>query len=209
MVAIHPPPPVVAPTPVFLQIATGTTVVRLFDPTSHGAQALAFRHFGPISRFDHQRAPYPTRADDPDRSIMYGAFTLASCLAEIFGDSKIIEVGAWEVAGLRTTRDLNLLDLRGNGALRAGTVSAVAKESNRQFSQTWSRYFYDHGFVYTEIDGLIFYNAHNDEEAFAFYDRASNGFQCAAADIKPLRHDSLRTAIQDIAIENGLVVIPY
>lgn len=204
MVAIHPPPPLTAPHPVFFQIPSGTRIIRLFDPNAHGAQALSFRTFGPISRFDHQRAPYPTRADDPDRGIIYGAFSLSSCLVEIFGDSKVIEVGTWEVALLTTTRQLNLLDLRGPGAMRAGTVSAIAKESYRRFSQEWSRYFYEHTFIYTHVEGIAYYNAHNDEEAFAFYERADNGFQCGIKDVRALRDDSLRAAIQDIAVINGM-----
>ena len=163
----------------FLKIAAGTTILRLYNPYLYKAQALAFRTPGPISRFDHQRAPYPSCADDPERGIIYGAYTLSSCIVEVFGDSKVIEVGTWEVAVLNTTKLLTLLDLRGPGAMRAGTVSAVSKESNRQFSQEWSRYFYDNGFIYTNIDGLAFYNAHNDEEAFAFYERADGNFQCS------------------------------
>jgi hypothetical protein len=93
--------------------------------------------------------------------------------------------------------------------MRAGTVSAVAKESNRKFSQEWSRYFYDHAFIYTEIDGIIFSNAHNDEEALAFYERATNGLQCRAHDVMPLQHDTLRAAVRDIASQNNMVVAPY
>ncbi len=199
----------VAPQPVFLKIPAGTTVVRLYDPSLYNAQALAFRTLGPVSRFDHQRAPYPGCNNDPERGIIYGAFVLSSCIVEVFGDRKVIEVGTWEVAALNTTRLLTLLDLRGHGAMRAGTVAAVSKESNRQFSQEWSRYFYDNGFIYTNIDGLAFYNAHNDEEAFAFYERAEGAFQCGPKDLQPLRHNSLRTAIQEIAITNNLLVEPY
>jgi hypothetical protein len=209
VVAVKLPPPTVAPRPVFFKIAAGTTILRLYDPSLYNAQALAFRTFGPISRFDHHRACYPGCADDPDRGIIYGAYTLSSCIVEAFGDRKIIEAGTWEIAALNTTRLLTLQDLRGHGAMRAGTVSAVAKESNRQFSQEWSRYFYDNGFIYTNIDGIAFYNAHNDEEAFAFYERADGAFQCGAKDRQPLRHHSLRTAIQEIAITNNLLVEPY
>ena len=209
MVAVKLPPPAVAPQPVFLKIAAGTIVLRLYDPSLYKAQALAFRTFGPIGRFDHHRAPYPSCADDTERGIIYGAYTLSSCIVEVFGDRKVIEVGTWEVTALTTTRLLKLLDLRGHGAMRAGTVSAVSKESNRQFSQEWSRYFYNNRFLYTNIDGLAFYNAHNDEEAFAFYERAEGAFPCGPKDLQPLRHDSLRTAIQEIAITNNLLVEPY
>lgn len=209
MVAIKSPPPTVQPHPVFLNIAAGTTVLRLYDPSLYGTNALTFRTFGPINRFDHHRAHYPTCADDPVRGITYGAYTLSSCIVEVFGDSRIIEVGTWEIAALKTTRQLKLLDLRGAGAMRAGTVSAVSKESNRQFSQEWSRYFYDNPFIYTKIDGLAFYNAHNDEEAFGYYERSQGAFQCGPKDSQLLRHDSLRTTIQEIAIANNLFVEPY
>ena len=85
--------------------------------------------------------------------MLYGAFELSSCIVEVSGDRNIIEVGTWVVAALSTTRRLTLLDLRGSAAMRAGTVAAISKESNRQFSQEWSRYFYDHGFIYT-MDGI-------------------------------------------------------
>jgi len=209
LVAVKPPPPVVAPEPVFHVLPAGATIVRLFDPGSFGAHALVFRTYGPISRFDHQRAPYPTRADDPDRGIVYGANSLSSCIVEIFGDSRVVEVGTWEVAALTTSRALNLLDLRGSGAMRAGTVAAISKESNRQFSQEWSRYFYDTAFVYGEVDGLVFHSAHNDEDAYALYERASDALDCAPADVRPLRHDSLRAAVREITISNGLFVQPY
>ncbi|MBZ0185106.1 MAG: RES domain-containing protein, partial [Candidatus Obscuribacterales bacterium] len=148
MVAIDSPPPKVTPRPIFLSIPAYTKIVRLYDPNSFGTRALSFRTYGPISRFDHQRALYPDRINDKERGIIYSATTLSSCLVEIFGDLKVIEVGSWEVAAITTTRTLNLLDLRGSGAMRAGTVSAISKESNRRFSQEWSRYFYDTTFLY-------------------------------------------------------------
>lgn len=209
MVAVDPPPPPVAPDPLFLVVPKGATILRLYDPLMYGAHALFFRTYGPVSRFDHHRAPYPTKSEDPDRGIIYGASELSSCLVEIFGDSKVVETGTWEVAALTATRPLKLLDLRGPGAMRAGTVSAISKESSRCFSQEWSRFFYDTTFAYTVVDGLVFYNAHNDEEVFAFYERASDAFKFTAADVRPLRHDSLRAAVRDIAITSGLFVQPY
>ncbi len=128
---------------------------------------------------------------------------------EIFGDSKIIDVGTWELAILTATRTLSLLDLRGQAAMKAGTVAAITKDANRQFSQTWSRYFYENAFIYSEIDGLIFGNAHNDEDAFAFYERSDNGFQCGAKDICQLRNGALRMEVQRIAFESRMYVQPY
>jgi hypothetical protein len=54
---------------------------------------------------------------------------------------------------LETTRPIKLLDLQGNGAMRAGTVVAISGAADRQLSQKWSRYFYG---CYQDIDGLIY-----------------------------------------------------
>jgi hypothetical protein len=43
------------------------------------AQALTFRYYGPINRFDHHRIPSEGgRAEDPERGIYYAGFTLSS-----------------------------------------------------------------------------------------------------------------------------------
>jgi len=209
VVAIALPPPLLQPQPLFHQLDAGTTLRRLYDPSRFGATGVSFRHFGPLSRFDHQREPYPRTSNDADRGILYAARTLSGCLVEVFGDSKVILVGSWEVAILTATRNLNLLDLRGTGAIKAGTVAAVCKDSNRQISQTWSRYFYDNVFIYGEIDGLVFGNAHNDEDAFAFYERSVNDFQCAISDICPLRESALRMEVECIARDSRMYVQPY
>lgn len=208
MVAIKRPPPSVAPTPLIHNLAQNSQIFRIYDPTQFGAKALAFRFFGPLSRFDHHRSTAPTGSHDPDGGIIYGAPTLSSCLVEVYGDAHTIDIGAEELAILTTKRELKMLDLRGNGAMRAGTVSAVAKESNRSFSQEWSRYFYDNVFLYMEIDGIIFNNAHNDEETYAFYERAASALANDPSEIWPLNAPFLRGAIYSIAIQTGMVVVP-
>jgi hypothetical protein len=209
VVVIEPPPPLRAPQPVFHTVTPGTAFLRLYDPTKHGATALSFRHYGPISRFDHQPEP---RAEDPSRAILYVARTLSGCLVEIFGDAKLINVGFWEVAFINCTRDLYLLDLRGANAMRAGTLAAVCEDSNRTISQAWSRYFYENSFLYSpvmgrSIDGLIFGNAHNDEDAVALYERCQSDFTCRA--VCSLNDASLRTEVKFIARDTGIYVQPY
>jgi hypothetical protein len=93
--------------------------------------------------------------------------------------------------------------------MRAGTVAAIAKESNRLISQEWSRYFYDNEFIYGTVDGLIFNNAHNDEEALALYERANGGLQCGPADTRKLRADVLKRQIQTIAVDTNMIVDSY
>jgi len=53
--------------------------------------------------------------------------------------------------------------------MKAGSVAALAKVADRSLSQAWSRYFYEQQKIYSEVDGIIYYNAHNDEEAIVLY----------------------------------------
>ena len=203
MVQILPPPPQRNPSPIFYDLKKGAYLVRIFDPNPHNTQALTFRNYGPLLRFYHHRASKP--AVDQERGVYYAAFTLSSCLVECFGDAGIIEIKGQQVASVEVIRPLRLLDLRGSGAMRAGSVAALAKVSDRRLSQEWSRFFYERVDLYGKLDGLIFYNAHNDEEAIALYERASSGLSCPDAEIMALNDPQLRTAIQQAARDNHLI----
>ncbi len=205
MVLIAPPPPQRAPDPLYSTLTSGSLLIRIFDSTRHGTQALTFRHYGPINRFDHHRIPDEgTCADDPDRGIYYAGFTLSCCLVEYFGDSGVIEIRDEQVCRVQLARDLRLLDLRGSGGLRAGSVAALAKVADRSFSQAWSRYFYEQKSIYGDIDGIHYFNAHNDEEAIALYERTQPTLLCPDYQILRLDHPSLRPAIQQAAKDNNL-----
>lgn len=208
MVAIALPPPTQQPQPRFHTISSGTVLLRLFDPTKYNTSALSFRHYGPISRFDHHREADPP-ARDPDRGIIYAARTLSSCLVEIFGDDKVVCVGDWEVARLTATRNLTLLDLRGANAMKAGTVAGVCKDSNRPYSQAWSRFFYETIYTYNTLDGLLWGNAHNDEDAMALYERCQHGIKSGATDTCALRDPALRAEVHKCAVDANIFVEPY
>jgi len=205
MVQILPPPPQRNPSPIFYDLKKGAYLIRIFDPNSYATQALTFRNYGPLHRFDHHRGSKPRV--DQEREIYYAAFTLSSCLVECFGDTGIIEIKGQQVAFVEVIRPLKLLDLRDSGAMRAGSVSALAKVSDRRLSQEWSRFFYEQVDIYDKLDGLIFYNAHNDEEAIALYERSSCGLSCPDTEVMILNDPQLRPAIQQAAKDNHLIVV--
>jgi hypothetical protein len=180
---------------------------ELYDPMKREGAPTRFRFFGPIKRFDHQIETEEGPSMSQDRGIIYAGDSLSGCLVEIFGDARVIEVGSWEVAVLEPTRDLKLIDLRGEGAMKAGTVAAVCKDSDHKYSQAWSRYFYENIFIYEKIDGLIFQNAHNEETAFALYERAQADLSLVKKG--KLRDPTLRTGIKLIAARLGMVVPPH
>jgi RES domain len=209
VVLIASPPPAKTPSPLYRILTSGSFVLRIFDPTQYGTRATTFRSYGPINRFDHQRLPPAGNcAEDPERGISYAGLTLSCCLVECFGDTSAIEIKGQQIGRIQLTRDLTLLDLRANGAMRAGSVAALAKVADRHLSQAWSRYFYEQTDLYGQIDGISFLNAHNDEEAIALYERAQSALICPDDRILPLAHPSLRPAIQQAALDNHLDFLP-
>lgn len=207
MVKIAPPPPEREPNPLFHELAPGSRIVRIFDPTRYGTQALTFRINGPRVRFDHHRFPQEAPQDDCDRGIYYAAPELSSCLVEIFGDTGIIEIQEQCIAYPTVTRSLQLLDLRNSGAMKAGSVAALSQVPERDLSQAWSRYFYEQVEIYSRIDGIIYFNAHNYEEAIALYERAKDGLSCTEKNVIRLDHLALRPYIQEGARKNNLIFL--
>lgn len=211
MVEIHPPPPRVAVKAVRFEIPAESYIVRVFDPTRYDTQALTFRYFGPLARYDHHHLDESASKTsvDKERGIYYAAFTLSSCLVEVFGDYRLIEVKEYAVASVKIVRDLQLLDLRGSAAMLNGSVAGLSSIPNRRLTQQWSRYFYEQSEIYGNIDGLIYSNAHNGEDALALYERARNGLSCGEEEVMRLDNRLLRGNIRAIAANNGLIVAEY
>jgi RES domain-containing protein len=186
-------------------LGAGTRLVRIFDPSRHGATPTGFRYSGPRSRFDH----HVLDADGPmtsERGIYYAAFSLSGCLVEVFGDAWVIEFREKHVARPSLVRDMHLLDLRGNGAMRAGTVAALTKAADYALTWAWSRYFYENEAMYTRVDGIWYSNAHNDEDAVALYERACDALVCRDEDVRRLDDEELRASIIESALRTGLIL---
>jgi hypothetical protein len=207
LVVVDPPPPRRRPNPLFHILPADTRLVRLFDPSRHGATATGFRSYGPLLRFDHHREREDGKPEnDVERSIYYTAMTLSGCLVEVFGDTGVVDLHRHRVASPILRRTLRLLDLRRNGAMRAGTKAAIAKVPDRSLSQAWSRHFYETPEVYGNLDGVIYLNAHNDEDAIALYERASDALECPPERSIGLDDEALRAAVLEAADDNDLVV---
>ena len=181
--------------------------MRIFDPARHRMQALTFVGNGPRNRFDHHRLPSSGLTwDDPDRAIYYAAKTLSCCVAEIFGDTRLIDRPHLRVAMPVVTRALRLLDLRGTAAMGAGTIAALSGEGDRALTQAWSRYFYEEP-SRIRCDGLVYRGAHNAEAAHALFERAKDGLKCCSADVIDLDDPLLRPELLHIAYRHGMDVL--
>lgn len=203
MVTITLPPPARSPRPVHEPLGPRSSLYRIVPARRH-YDPHAFRDFGPLARFDHHDEALAVR-----RAVLYAAPSISSCLVERFGESRVIEdPAAWEVARLGVERQVTLLDLRGQGAMRAGTVAAIAGAADRPLSQAWSRYFYEHPEIYGEIDGLLYANAHNGEDAVALYERCEDRIACPPGGVQSLAEPGVLDVVQTACEENGLIVGP-
>jgi hypothetical protein len=90
--------------------------------------------------------------------------------------------------------------------MRAGTKAAVAKVAERGISQAWARHFYETADIYDNVDGLVYLNAHNDEDAVALYERAADALKCLPERVMRLDDEALRAAVLEAADDNNLVV---
>lgn len=207
MVEVKPPPPLRNVNPQIFLLPANTKLRRIYNPTRYGATATGFRSYGPVSRFDHHRGEEST--EDPQRRIIYAGFTLSCCIAEYFGDGEIINVENIKLAIIYLSKELELLDLRGKAAMAAGTVTAISGSTQREITQSWGKYFYEHIELYGRVDGLIFSGAHNGEDTIAFYERSESVIHSSKVKTLDMASDTLRKTIMRIAEEQGLDVEIY
>jgi hypothetical protein len=107
-------------------------------------------------------------------------------------------LGLKNICFVEITQELKLLDLRGDGAMMAGCASAATiRIPDKQCTQEWSRHFYENISVYSQIDGVIYAGAYNEQPSIMLYERAINAVMCTL-DL-PLKDLSIRTDIQQIA----------
>jgi hypothetical protein len=171
-----PPPGELAKVPAAIQtLAAGTRLWRVyFRGGGHPTTWSAFRAHGPTSsRFDHQLSVAPGQqkiADGTAPEICYAALDGATCLAEVFQTSRIIDCTRdhpWLVS-FRIEQPLELLDLTGLWPTRAGT-SSVINNGPKHRTRAWSRTIYD---AYPVVHGLYYRSPMTSTPCVALYERA-------------------------------------
>lgn len=99
-------------------------------------------------------------------------------------------------------RSLKLLDLRGEGAWQAGVNAAICASPLPAEPQQWARYFYK---TYSEVDGLVYSNAHNAAVAYALFERADGALN--VENDLPLADPRLRLRLLAAAAALNLALI--
>jgi len=180
------------------QIASGDVWWRLYR-RSH-ADPLGFG-YGP-SRFSDPR----TDLIPPKRyAVVYFGSTVKVCFAEtILRDRGVGRLQAfpieeaefehWTCAKLRVERQLDLVDLRGDGPLRMGVPTDVPRARSQKLGRLWSRAFWSHT---SRPDGVIYESRLNGEMNIALFDRALTKMRPLATEALVDRRSDLAAIIAD------------
>jgi RES domain-containing protein len=163
-----------------------------------------FRFLGPVnSRFDQHPPP---RDHHDDHGILYGAFSLTTCLAEYFQDGRTIHRrAAPHYVVFDITRPLELLDLTGAWPTRAGG-SMKLNSGRRDVSRAWSRRLYE---AFADIDGLLYPSSmHANAPALALYERARDALPKAPVVNRPLDDPLFLGDIKRAARTIGYDIVP-
>jgi RES domain len=201
--------------PIFHTLKKGTKLFRIYRCTpDYCPGPLDFRYYGPLCRFDHHQGKPPLTyqvkkckpCEDSLRGIYYLGREFSCCLVEVFGNTPKAAciTKEYSLAILKTNKDLKLLDIRNNGSMLVGANEAsLAKVGKYPVSQAWSRYFYGQTEIYREIQGIIYCNAHNNEDSIVLYERAENLFYPPEA-IYLLTYPELKAHIIKVGMENNI-----
>jgi RES domain len=186
--------------PEWKELPEGTILWRLyFRGGKHPTFWNLFRAFGPTSgRFDHQLPP--PRAQE--RAILYAAEHGATCLAEVFQETRLIDRSARDpwLAGFTLQSPLLLLDLMGVWPTRAGASMAI-NSGPRPRAQRWSRVIYE---AYPDVQGLYYASSmFGNSPAVALYERALSSLYPVPIFHRPLSDPALLTVLRRVARDFG------
>lgn len=167
---------------------------RFPDPLGYGKT---------LSRFSDPRRRIPANRF----GVLYLGSSLKVCFVEAVlrdqgdgrsGDLLLDErdLAARSFAEIEVSVPLFLLDLRGDGPLRMGIPSDVARGSRQSLARRWSLAFHEHP---AQPDGIIYPSRLNGETNLAVYDRAIS--KLLARSSEPLiRQPGLASVLRDLKV---------
>jgi hypothetical protein len=173
------------------RIDTSQTLWRVHR--TEGAHVLAwnaFRHFGPVLRFD----PHPPPpSEHPDRAVWYGASTPGVALAEAFQIDRTIDRrnGRPYLTGLSFTRALSVLDLAVDSAgawvTRAGGTFAISTAPHA-VTQQWARAVVE---AFPQLNGVRYNSRFAGAACVALFAPARSAMPAQPLVSLPLTHPDL------------------
>ena len=165
----------------------------------------AFRHYGPVLRFD----PHPPPAAiHPHHAVWYGASTPDAALAEAFQD-RVIDRGRAKpyLTGLQFTRPLRLLDLAVDGCgawcTRAGGNFALSTAPHT-VTQRWASAIAE---AFPFLDGVHYNSRFAGHPCAALFNAAADAMPIETVFSYPLDHPGLAVRLAGTAHRLGYDII--
>ena len=189
-------------------LPAGSTVWRIH--TAAGVHALAWnelRRYGPIRRFRFDPQPPGPPALHPSEGVMYLAPDIATCVAEVFQDTRSIRpAAAQSLSGFETATELELLDLTGDWPLKVGAAHAINATGAMQTTRAWAVAFRT---CFPNADGLWYLSSLTGRPAVALFSPAADRgvFPVAAAFSTQLDNPALRPWLLKAAVDIGYRVL--
>jgi hypothetical protein len=162
----------------------------------------ALRYWGPShARFDPHEPPPHLQ----DRGVTYGALDIATCLAEVFQDRRVVDTarGAPYFTAWRPARPLQLLDLAGRWPIRNG-ASHLLNTGPHDLCRIWSRTIYTR---WPDLDGLWHISAMTGKPQVSLFTAARDSFPPRPMFSRPMADPATRGWIAAAAAHIGYEVV--
>jgi hypothetical protein len=188
-------------------LPSGMLLFRLyFRGGEHPVSWDGFRSFGPLAsaRFDHHPPP---QGEHPNLGILYAAAEIKTCIAEVFQNTRNINLRRREpwLVGFELAREVRLLTLLGNWPTRMGASTEISS-GRRDIVRGWSRDIHE---SYPGLDGIIYASSMNaSRESLALYERSASAIPTRPALHEPLAHPGLRADLERFKDVLGYRLIP-
>jgi hypothetical protein len=147
-----------------------SALYRVYHRDSFCPDGTAFRHFGPVSRYDHHEPGLAGPQKSAKRSAIYLSPEMGVVLAEVFGrrNRTVRACPYWYIAKLKIDEQLTLLDLTSTSVMHPGAFASMIGLGRKQ-SQAWARAVYDKR---RDVDGIRYVGSHDFGECIVLWDRA-------------------------------------
>ncbi len=188
-------------------LPSGTLLFRLYlCGGEHPGSWDGFRSFRPLAsaRFDHHPPP---QGNHPNLGILYAATEVKTCVAEVFQNTRNINLRRREpwLVGFELARAVRLLTLLGNWPTRMGASTEISS-GRRDVVRGWPR---DIRAAYPDLDGIIYASSMNaPREALALYERGASALPTRPSLHEPLAHPGLRADLERFKDDLGYGLVP-
>src|SRR5665811_2003327 len=152
------------------------------------------RRFGPLpsARFD----PWPTPTGAQDTGVAYFAFDVATCLAEMFQETRKINLAepGYQLSAFTPTRALSLLDVRGDYPIQIG-ASHTLNGGQRNRCREWAVAL---AAVHSGADGMLFQGI-TGKDCVVMWEPGTDAIADAPDFSRPLGDPSIRQTVATAA----------